>query len=243
MIRNILILEDNVQTGQVIENIIKEMHREVNVLCHSKVETAYRCSLEKSIDIFIIDIILNAKKPDDISGIIFAQKIRKMPQYYFNPIIFVTALADPELFSYKNIHCFGYIEKPFSRQQIIEVLHQAFFYKTPKEKNKIVYLRKDGILYAVKLDEIIWTQVQNHKMYVKTKTDILEIPYKTIKAFLEETDSDDLLQCNRYTVINKNYIKNIDLSNRYISLWGEKKRIDIGLTFKKRILEITYATG
>lgn len=237
MEKTLLVLEDNEKTADIIEKIALNLLSKVKVIKETSINGAYKIALEKEIDIFIIDIILNTKIPGDISGIMYAQNIRKISRYQFTPIIFVTALADPELYAYRDIHCFGYIEKPFEEKQIITLLNQSLNYSTNKEKDKIIYLRKDGILYSIHLAEVIYIQVQFHKMKLFLTNQIIDIPYKTIKSFMEEADYDDLVQCNRYTIINRQYILNIDFSNRYIKLKGIHKPIEIGIVYKKMLMK------
>ena len=235
MEKKVLILEDNLQTAQVIADIVKENEREIIIRYASSVQEAYRISIEETLDVFIIDIILQTTKPGDTSGIKFAKAIREIEKYYFTPMLFITALADPELYTYRDLHCFGYIEKPFSRDQVKNILAGALRYETRRSVNPIIYFRKEGILYSVKLSEIIYIQVRYHKMDVVKRKEIIEIPYKTIKSFLQEIDSTEFVQCNRYTVLNRNYIEHIDLSNRYIKMIGRKELLEIGGSYRKEI--------
>lgn len=236
--KRILILEDNLQTANVLKKIVFELGINVEIDMVTSAKEAYYCAANKSIDVFLIDIILTTAYPGDVSGIKFAQSIREIPRYYFTPLIFITALTDPQLYAYRDIHCFGYIEKPFEGRQIKSLLERAILYKNPESESKKVYLRKDGILYAVKLDEIVYIQVQHHKMNIYLINREIEIPYITIKQFLLENDCSCFVQCNRYSVINIQYIENIDLVNRYIKLRGQQKLLEIGLTYKKSLLGI-----
>lgn len=238
--KKILILEDNLQTAQKLARIIKRMEFKVHIEVVNSIEAAYNIALEKTIDVFFVDIILVTTYPGDTSGIRFVQNIREVEKYYFTPIIFVTALADPELYAYKNLNCFGYIEKPFEEQQIVKLLKRALFYKTPTNEEKKVYLRKDGILYSVSIKSIVCIQVRNHKMYIYMDEGEMEIPYKTIKLFLQENDCDELIQCNRYPLINKEYVENVDFVNRFIRLRGKKDLVEIGMVYKKNLWELFY---
>ena len=238
--KRILILEDNLRTAYSLERMIDEMNIKVHIETADSLEAAYNIAMEKTIDVFLIDIILTPEQPGDTSGIRFAQNIREIEKYYFTPIIFVTALADPELFAYRELRCFGYIEKPFDEQQITKLLEKALLFKTPVNEEKKAYLRKDGILYSVSIKKIVCVQVRNHKMYIYMDDGEIEIPYKTIKQFLQENDCDNLIQCSRYSVINKEYIEQMDFTNRFIKLKGRDELIEIGLTYKKSLWEMMH---
>ena len=239
MDKKVLILEDNLQTAQALAAILKENERKITIRYTSCIQEAYRVSIEETIDVFIIDIILQTTKPGDTSGIKFAAAIRRIEKYYFTPMFFITALADPKLYAYRDLHCFGYIEKPFSKEQVKKLLAEALHYKTKNPEDSNVYFRKDGILYSVKLSQVVYVQVQHHRMQIVTEKDTLEIPYKTIKSFLQETDSPNFLQCNRYIVLNQNYIEYIDLNNCYIKMSGQKELLEIGGSYRKGIQKLT----
>lgn len=236
--KNILIVEDNLITlGKLSESIYKEIGGEIKVYEAATVEDAYVILLANRIDVFIIDIILNTQISGDISGVKLANKIRKNNEYLFTPIIFITALADPKLYAYRELHSFGYLEKPFLMDEAIRLIRLALRSPVPVDEEKLIYFRKDGILYAVQINKVIYIQVRNHIMEIYMIDDKLKIPYITIKQFLKEVDARLFLQCNRSTLVNKKYIKYIDLSNRCVGLQKFSNTIDIGPTFYKKVVK------
>lgn len=236
--KNILIVEDNkVTLNKLSAAIYKEIGGEINVYEAMTVEEAYVVLLENRIDVFIIDIILNTRISGDTSGIKLANKIRKNKEYLFTPIIFITALADPQLYAYRELHSFGYLEKPFSMNEAIRLIRLALQSPVAVDEEKLIYFRKDGILYAVQTSKVIYLQVRNHIMEIYMLNDELKIPYITIKQFLKEVDSRSFLQCNRSTLVNKKYIRYVDLTNRCIGFEKPYGTVDIGPTFYKRVVK------
>ena len=84
--KKILIVEDseyymNLVTDSLIniENTI--LYKAVNI------SEAYRIAMEKNIDVFIVDVVLDTKVLGDVSGIVFVDRIRTVPRYRFSPII------------------------------------------------------------------------------------------------------------------------------------------------------------
>lgn len=67
---------------------------------------------------FVVDIVLDIAMPNDASGIKFARDMRNLQQYKFTPIIFLTSLHDPEIYAYRELHCYGYVEKPFDPKEV-----------------------------------------------------------------------------------------------------------------------------
>lgn len=234
--KTVLILEDNEKTASALEVAIRSIDKEIKVIKVLEFNAACVAMVIEIIDVFILDIVLTTKIPGDTSGIRFAQQIRKYERYLFTPIIFITVLADPQLYAFKNLHSFGYLEKPFLIEKAIEVIKDALkFESNQKEEDKILYFRKEGILFSISLSEIIYMEAGSHILRVCMKKDELSIPYITIKKVMEDMRTKDLIQCNRNTVINRKYIQYIDFPNRYIRLYNTDKMIEIGPTFYKRL--------
>lgn len=232
--KNILILEDNIKTLTALEMAIQQISGTISVFTAQSYEDACKIAFMKRIDVFILDIILETKTPGDTSGIKFAELIRKHEDYFFTPIIFITVLADPELYAYRNIHSFGYLEKPFSMSQVIELVKDAMKYTPSMDGKQEIYLRKDGILIAVKLKDVVYVSANHHALDIYMLNEMVSIPYMTIKRFLVESGRSGFIQCSRNTAVNKAYIQNLDLTNRYIEL-SNGTRVEIGMTFCQKI--------
>ncbi len=82
----------------------------------------------------------------------------------------------------------------------------------------------------------MYAEANGHKLHVHMKNkDVLEVPYKTLKQLLMEVEGSELIQCNRHTVVNKDYVENLDYVNRYITLKEELGKIEIGGSFKNNL--------
>ncbi len=132
--KQILILEDNEVMLKNISCIVKEVVPDVNVYAIDDVDKAYKIALEHTVDIFMIDIILDTSKPGDVSGLNFVEHIRQIEKYMFTPVIIVTSLDNPKMYSYEKLHCYGYIEKPFEPENVKELLRQAVHFPTKIKK-------------------------------------------------------------------------------------------------------------
>ena len=167
------------------------------------------------------------------------KKIRTIPKYMFTPVIFITSLEDTTKYTYTDLNCLGYVEKPFSPESVKQLVKKALYFSTDKEPEKeaVHCFRKDGILFPIKIRNILYIESINHVVNIHLKEGgSLTIPYVSCKQLLEDINAKCLVQCSRDTIVNKEYIQNIDLTNRYISLYDQKDKIEIGITFKKKIL-------
>ena len=236
--KKILVLEDNVVTLKYIMSLVQDLDKNVIFAC-SDVRDAYKYALEKEIDLFIIDIILDTSRLGDSSGLKFVDGIRDIDRYAFTPVIFVTSLEDARLYTYEKLHCYSFVEKPFDPNKLKELIIQCLNFPSIEQKRKTMYFRKDGIILAADRDEIVYVECINHILNIHMKQgDLLSVPYVTLKKFLSDIDSDDFIQCSRSAVVNKRYIHNVDITNRVIQLKKQIGTVEIGIMYKKGLKDI-----
>lgn len=237
MQRNILIVEDNEAHMNALLAIIKDLHQNVKVYCATNIDDAYSMALKYNIHLFLVDIILNTKNPGDVSGLKFATKMRGFVQYKYIPLVFITSLEDPKLFSYSELNCLGYIEKPFSVGQVKNVIIKALDFPIKEDDDHFVHFRKDGITYSVYIRDIVYIENSRRKIRIVCVNDELEIPYITCKQILEELNSKSFIPCSRYCIVNKKYVVQTDYANRYVKLRHIDEPIEIGIIMKKSFKE------
>lgn len=236
--KKILILEDNPAALEHLANIVRDLDTKNVIYAFTNIKDAYQCAMERTIDLFLVDIILDTSHPGDASGLKFVENIRRVEHYSFTPIIFVTSLEDARSYTYENLHCYSFIEKPFDVDRIRRTIEQCLKFPGNDKNTKTLYFRKDGIIFAVEREDIVYAESINHIMYIHTsRGDVLKIPYVTLKKLLEDIDSLEVIQCSRNTIINKRYVENVDISNRIIQLKGSFGRVEIGIMFKKYVKE------
>lgn len=236
--KKILILEDNPLALEHLTNIVCDLGTENVVYSYSNTRDAYQCAMDRNIDLFLVDIILDTGKPGDASGLRFVENIRRVENYGFTPIIFITSLEDAKSYTYEKLHCYSFIEKPFDVERVKRTIKQCLKFPGNTKETKTLYFRKDGIILAVERDDIVYAESIDHIMHIHTKQgDILKIPYVTLKKLLDDLDSREMLQCSRNTIINKKFVLNVDLTNRMVQFKGNLGRAEIGIMFKKQVKE------
>lgn len=245
MKKTVLIIEDNKTQLEMLKKLVLEVNAEAVVYTASEVQSAYQIMMEKSIDAFLVDIILDVTKPGDTSGVKLVEKIRTIPHYMFAPVIFITSLEDTTRYTYTDLNCLGYVEKPFAPDSVKKLIKRALYFSTEKEtENEAVHcFRKDGILYPIKIKNIVYIESINHVVNIYlSEGGELTIPYRPCKQLLDDINASVLIQCSRNAIVNKDYILNIDLANRYITLKDRPNPIEIGITYKRKMLA-EYANG
>ncbi len=237
--KKVLILEDNGAMLEYLSDIVGEVGIKTTVFPCDNVKDACQCALKNTIDLFLVDIILDTKRPGDTSGLHFVEDIRQIKRYGFTPVIIVTSLYDEKLVTYEALHCYGFIEKPFDRNRLKTLVEEALAFPGIDNQAKILKFHKDGIILAVESGRIVYVESIDHVLHIHTTyDDVMHIPYKTIRGFLEEADSSDFLQCSRSTVINIRHVHNVDLVNGVIQFQEGMGRVNIGVMFKKQVKEI-----
>lgn len=233
MSKKILIVEDSKVHIDALKKILADLQEDIIVYCARDMQSALQISFEQQIHLFLVDIVLDTQKLGDVSGLNFVRELRGISKYRFTPLIFLTSLEDPKLYAYSQLHCFGYIEKPFSAEQVRDMVLEALEFPVKEDDERCVYFRKDGIVYSVHVKEIIYIQSSKRKLKIVCVNDELEIPYKTCEEILKELDSQSFIQCSRYCIVNKNYIEQIDYANRFIKLKHIDDLVEIGAIMKK----------
>lgn len=237
--KKILILEDNAVAIEHLKVLIAELEVKCDVYATHDLKDAYQYILENTVDLFIIDIILDTSRPGDTSGLKFVDNLRKIERYVFAPVIFVTSLEDSKLYTYEKLHCYSFVEKPFDSKVVKRTIEKCLQFPSKEREKKTLYFRKDGIILAVELEKLVYAECINHIMHIHIDNgEILKIPYVTLKKLLNDTADYNIVQCSRNTLINRDFVYNVDITNRIIQLKDNHGRVEIGVMFKKYMKEI-----
>lgn len=239
--KHILIVEDNKYSMDRICHMLKEL-KGITIIKATNSGEAYKYAMEYSIDLFIIDIILEPTKEADISGITFADNIRKLDQYQITPMIFTTALEDPKLHAYTKLHCYHYFEKPIDMDELKEAVVKTLQMKIKKQEKEYVYFKINGIIFPIKINRIVYIDNKVTSLRVKCSNgEEINVPYKSSRQMLLELDSNKFLKCNKSMIINMDYVEYIDYNQSIVQLKDDYGQVKIGKrllkSFKESILE------
>ena len=148
----------------------------------------------------------------------------------------VTSIASLEMTSFREIHCYQYIVKPYDKKTIEDVIRKIVMHDKVVEE-KYIIVKKDGINYKLKCDAIQYVQAITRGVQIKLSKEFVKVPYLTIKEFMKKVDEEDFIQCHRMYVVNKKHIVSFDVVNRMISL-EDGNTVEIGVTYKDKIKNI-----
>lgn len=234
--KNILIVEDREIEAAALQKLIYSMTMEVKVWMAGDSSKAYKIAMEHRIHLFLIDLVLQPGEINDMTGAVFAGNIRKVSGYEFVPMIFVTGLEDPRMYAYQDLHCYGYLQKPYQMQEAKKLIDQALQLPIVPMKTEYVFFKKDGVMYSVCVEDIVYAISKGGAMKLVTTQEELNLYYMSCKKLLNMLQSTDFLQCSRSTVVNKQYIHYIDKVNNYIGLSNGYGILNMGQSMKKKFL-------
>ncbi len=237
--KRVLIVEDNIVSMKMLEKLVGEINNSIICYTASNLKEAYIILHNVHIDLFLLDIILEAGNNEDLSGIRLAEEIRSIDRYLFTPIIFITSVEDPRMFAYEYLHSYGYIEKPYHVESTKKLIRKALEYRNVKDEDRVICLRGDGILYPVKEKDIIFIESKGHVLTVYTRLEKIKFSYKTCGGVMSLLDEDFFVQCSRCSIVNVKYISNIDMVNGYAALNSESeiRSIKVGKKYIKHLID------
>ncbi len=208
---------------------------------------AYRVLLERTIDIFVINITPSESKGTYMEGVHFISCIREIPRYFLAPVIILSSLQDPRMYAYEHLHCLGYLSKTFPREKMVELLKKASHYKAKRPEDRTIVFQKNRAMYPIPVKDIVYMVRENGITRVHLADgEILEMPYVSYSRLLGNADDNRLFMCNRSTIVNREYVYAVDPTNCFVMLRGERGMLDIGLKYRMGInLEFSdqYKTG
>lgn len=177
---------------------------------------------------------LSGSKREDIGGILFAREVRERFRYTFTPIVMVTAVGAMEMQAYRELHCYQYIMKPFRKEQVVEVVEKVLA-KAKQEEPPSVTVKKEGINYQVKCEDIRYIEAVPRGIAIHMKEETWNVPYVTLKQMLQKVPRDIFVQCHRMYVVNKREVEYYDTVNRIVKLRDCDDTVEIGVTYKAEI--------
>ena len=229
---HVLILEDDRTSREALAQILLEFSKDFYIHKASSYEEAKDLlDAEIRYGLFLLDVNLNGNDREDIGGIIFAREVREKYYYTFTPIVMITAIGAMEMQAYREIHCYEYIMKPFYREQV-EILLAKVLEKENQERPAMVNVKKDGINYQIKCEDIQYIEAVPRGCALHLKKEVWKVPYVTLTQMMKKLPDKMFVQCHRMFAVNVNEIEYYDMVNRMIRIKGCGDSVEIGVTYK-----------
>lgn len=229
----ILIVEDEESIRNGLVKIAKKTSAGLDVYGTGAAKVALKIAKLERVDAFFLDIQL-----EDYSGIELAKQIREMEIYKFTPIIFITAVHSKELEAFRNIHCYDYIIKPFSENEVARVFQDVNAHGIIEQKSApIIKIKEKTFTYIVKQEDLIYVESMNRKLFIKTIYEEIDTTSYSLSKLYEQL-SKQFVQCHKSFIVNLSFIKKIDRVNNILYVHKKEYPIPIGRKYKKNVWEL-----
>lgn len=234
---NILIVEDDLNIQKIIGSSIQEIEKTIRLFTSTSAVEALQIAEENPIDVFIFDIQLT-----DYKGTKLAKEIRAIPVYQYVPMIFATALANEELNAYREIKCYNFLIKPFTSEEVKQVVTEAIDYRQQFSKpKKTIRIEQKSHIFEYELDNILYIESFRKQMTLHLRTssnDIIKevISGYTLKSMLELMVDDSFIQVHKSFIINQQHMTQIDKVAGLLYLKDVLTAIPIGNKYRDQIV-------
>ena len=234
--QNVLIVEDDLTQLNLLSDCIKNRYPCWMIQTACNYDIAEQLLLnsvasDKPFTLLLLDIQLSKEK-GDCGGFFLARLARKSPCYYRVPILFLTAISDEGAFALSEFHCYNYISKPYTAEDIIFQLEQMLVTGYLEQTLELQDINR--ILHRVKLEDIYYIEAQAHILLIHTKNGKICTRQYTMERLTEVLTS-DFIRCHRKFIINKRYVQSFDRISQYIRI--NDISITVGRAYIKRVEE------
>lgn len=228
---NIVIVEDDSNISDLIYKTINEIYPNAKSIIFESAKEALSYANTNHIDIFLLDIQLK-----DYKGTLLAKQIRSIDKYKYTPIVFITAIANEELYAYREIKSYVFLTKPFTRDELSKTITDVIEYKNHLNPEiKKLKITQKLFVFEYDLKDIIYIESFGKKLEIHLNKGTEIISGYSLKSIFELINDSSFIQCHKSYIVNKNYIEKIDKSNKLIHL-SNYENIPVGKKFESNVL-------
>jgi two-component system LytT family response regulator len=234
---HILLVEDEDATATLIRQYISEFSSDHVLAIFSKASLALQYASRNKIDLFILDIQLL-----DYQGTTLAKQLRAMPEYHFTPILFATALAGEELAAYREIKCYAFLIKPFTKTDFQSAFQEAVSMGRQMQKgHSVLRIEQKQFIFEYEIKDILYIESFGKKLVIHTRQNQnAEAPDSisgySLTKLLKLVGQNRLVQCHKSYLINPDWIFKIDKGTRLLQLKYCDTTIPIGEKYQQNLL-------
>ena len=228
-------------------SVIQEVLFEYHVKYVDNYVAAYKIIVENNIDVMVCGPSAEQYPQNMAEAYRFIESARKLKRYQYTPIILITDVEDPSHYCRHNLKCREVIDPMTVANRlehsleaaVWELEHRRSAGKVAIHRDKLeghmLYFQNENVLYPVKCRHISHIQAVNREMEVCLYNGKKYFTrYITLQKLLDAADVWYFLQCSRSGIINANYVRNIDYTNRVITM-RNLDQLSIGTTFIKSV--------
>ena len=202
---NVLILEDNKVQMAHLAKMLKDEYKNIRITKCTKNSELIDAAAKSEYDIFLIDIEIGQENSIEV-----LDKIIKDNPDECSKIIYITAHKKHAVEAINKTHCYGFIEKPYSKNTLIKAINSCISRSRRNNGNSsFLNYKVNGETQCINKSEILFVEYQNKKPVIHTKRNKFVLSRTTVKTLLSKlNDSGEhkFIRCRRSNIINLSYI-------------------------------------
>ena len=200
----IAICEDEPDQKNMLLKLLDESNIENTSVVFANGEDLLADFKQGKYDLILMDIYMES----ELTGIDTIRLIRKKDKDI--PVAFVTTSKDHALESYR-LSAMKYIEKPYSKESIEDILHLAVL-----KKNDVpaLFVQRNGIVERVPLANILYMEQQMHKVYLCLKNEEDFSVYGKLSELSKQLPENGFFLPHKSFAVNLCYVMYIDMELR-----------------------------
>lgn len=228
----ILIVEDNTDELDALKKIISGIQTNTIIDTAKTYEEACQFIQSNHYSFYFLDIQLETSNSTK-TGIDLAHLIRSNPNTSPSPIIFITTVTCDIQEAVNDLHCYAYINKPYLKEDIekcFKSLIDISYYKP----SYVTYRDISGVYLQIITDDIIHVTANRHLISITCTNVTYQVRQTSLDKILKELGP-SFIMCHKSHIINKRYIKNIDITTQKITL--DNIVVPIGRAYKDLFID------
>lgn len=163
----ILIVEDDEKIQHFLENAIYELDANLQIFHSVSAADALKMAQREQYDAFIVDIQLVDYKGTDL-----VKQLRHIETYKYTPIVFETAIVTEELRAYRELKCYHYLIKPYTKDEVKNVMAEVLDYLQQSiTDDRTVRIEQKGFIFEYRLQDILYIESFGKRMIIHLLTD------------------------------------------------------------------------
>ena len=198
----IVVCDDNLSEAKHITELIHDYGIHIRLVTHTTPrDTIAYLNTHTAVDLCILDIIM-----PDISGVELAQELRNGG--YTGEIVFLTSSNNFAFESYE-VKAFRYILKPYTKEQLFQVLHEVEN-KIKAEDNTGIMIKTQEETRFVPHREIMYAEAQLRKVTLHLENGLTLDFFAKFGDVSKELENDRrFIRCHRSYIANMDYVSSI----------------------------------
>lgn len=228
---NTLIVDDEQLARSELRYLLEhnEVFQKMNIFEADSIQSALKYLLEMEFDLLFLDISL-----EDESGFDIARRIDGLKHPPF--IIFATAFSEFAMDAFETM-AVGYLLKPFEQQRVNQVLRKVQSLLVPrqttKEKSSFISLDIQDCTVIIHLNELLAASVNQGQLDIWTVDGHYQV--KRSLSWLMKLLDDSFLQIHRHSVVNLNYVREVQpwFNHTYLVVMDKGLKFPVGRSYIK----------